>query len=128
MLLPPPYCAGLTARHVDIDIRKPHCRALLVEVPGAAQVTQPCPKVSSLVLVAFAMVSKTLLTALAPRCVVVPLFPGHNDIMTLLEALAEAQFTGRVLILTPPLPNCAMVLAELRAHCPGLRLRLLRQP
>tara|TARA_R110002096_G_scaffold350602_2_gene543812 strand:+ start:4971 stop:5225 length:255 start_codon:yes stop_codon:yes gene_type:complete len=73
------------------------------------------------------MFSKSLLGALAPRCVIVPLFAGPFDVLTLLEQLVTARYTGRVLVLAPPLPDRAMVLAELQAHAPGLRLRLFVQ-
>jgi len=113
---------------VAFEGSRSQCHAVLVEVPGAERKTRPCPKASSLAFVPFAMFSKSLLGALAPRCVVAPLFARQFDVLSLLDMLAEARFAGRILVMAPHLPNRAMVQAELQAHCPGLRLTLLIRP
>lgn len=67
-----------------------------------------------------------LIARLAPRAVVFALFGAQTDALAILGRLARAGHRGRVLALSPPLPNPRMVERELKARHPGLRLRILQ--
>ncbi len=66
------------------------------------------------------------LQALDPSCVMMALFDSRTDAFDLLECLADLHYRGRVLVLSPPLPRTGMVMRELAAAGPGLRLRLVQ--
>jgi hypothetical protein len=67
----------------------------------------------------------TQLAVLRPRAVAVALFSMSHDVLELAEGLARAGYRGRVLALSPPLPNRKLVQRELASQVPGLRLRLV---
>jgi hypothetical protein len=106
---------------------RPGCTAILVGIEDAETLTRVC-HFASLISLPATQLNRVLLAGLNPRCVVLPLFPRGADISDLLDRLEECRFAGRILILAPPLPRRGMVLAELQAHAPGLRLQLLVQP
>lgn len=110
-----------------VEAQTNHCNALIVEVPGHAAYAHSCTTVA-LACIPFTMLSPGLIRALQPRSILMPLFAGPFDVLTLIDMLSAEQFGGRVLVLAPPLPDRAMVLTELQAHGPRLRLRLLMQP
>ena len=60
-----------------------------------------------------------------PAAVAVALFGMSHDVLDLAEGLARAGYAGRVLALSPPLPNRRLVQRELAGQAPGLRLRLV---
>lgn len=60
-----------------------------------------------------------------PRAVAIALFGMSHDVLDLAEGLARIGYRGRVLALSPPLPNRRLVQRELAAQVPGLRLRLV---
>lgn len=60
-----------------------------------------------------------------PRAVVLCLFDPEVDLEAVLDTLSGCRFAGRVLLLSPPLPDRRLVLREIRAMAPALRLRLV---
>lgn len=60
-----------------------------------------------------------------PSAVAIALFGMTHDVLDLAEGLARAGYRGRVLALSPPLPNRRLVQRELASQVPGLRLRLI---
>jgi hypothetical protein len=66
-----------------------------------------------------------LVAAQRPRAVALALFGMSHDILDLAEGLARIGYRGRVLALSPPLPNRKLVQRELASLAPGLRLRLV---
>jgi hypothetical protein len=60
-----------------------------------------------------------------PRAVAIALFGMSHDVLDLAEGLARVGYKGRVLALSPPLPNRRLVQRELATQVPGLRLRLI---
>lgn len=77
------------------------------------------------VLLTEAALTATLLDRLRPPAVVLALFCPVNDTMRMLDRLQGTGYRGRVLVLSPPLPDVAMVRRELERAAPGLRLRLV---
>lgn len=65
------------------------------------------------------------IATLRPRAVAVALFSMSYDVLDLAEGLARIGFAGRVLALSPPLPNRRLVQRELASQVPGLRFRLV---
>lgn len=104
----------------------PGCAALVVGIDAAGALTRHCRE-SALVTLPPDRLCPGLVAGLNPRCIVLPLFAARTDAAELLDRLAGMPFAGRILILAPPLPRRDMVLAELQARAPGLRLHLLMQ-
>lgn len=65
------------------------------------------------------------IAAQRPRAVAIALFSMSYDVLDLAEGLARVGYKGRVLALSPPLPNRTLVQRELAGQVPGLRLRLV---
>jgi hypothetical protein len=66
-----------------------------------------------------------LLADLAPERIVLPLFAGPCDAMTVIEQLQALHYTGKIVVIAPPLPRPDLVERELRAAGPGARLTLV---
>lgn len=73
----------------------------------------------------FAGLTGAMLEALAPTTIVMPLFAGPHDALTMVEALEEIGFAGRILVIAPHLPRPQLVERELRAAGPQGRLQLV---
>ena len=73
----------------------------------------------------FAEVTPALLSQLAPTVVIVPLFSGAHDAMSMVEVLEDFGFRGMIFVIAPPLPRPELVERELRAASPGSRLMLV---
>jgi hypothetical protein len=69
--------------------------------------------------------SAALLAELAPDRVLVPLFGGPCDAMTVIEHLEALGYRGKIVVIAPPLPKPALVEREVRAAGPGDRLVLV---
>ena len=67
-------------------------------------------------------VSMALLQQFDPDLVVTPLIGPRWDALDTGVALTNAGYTGRLMILMPPLPRQALVLRELRVLCPTLEI------
>lgn len=69
--------------------------------------------------------SAALLAEVAPARIVLPLFSGSCDAMSVIEELEALGYRGQILVIAPPLPRPALVERELRAAGPGERLVLI---
>ncbi len=67
-----------------------------------------------------------LLAEVAPTAVIMPLFAGAHDALSMIETLEALGYLGRILVIAPPLPRPALVERELRSAGPGLRLMLVQ--
>lgn len=99
------------------------CRRILaVDGPEVAGLLERLPnraKANSTAAVLAAVAARK------PRAVAIALFGMSHDILDLAEALARAGYRGRVLALSPPLPNRKLVQRELATQVPGLRFKLV---
>lgn len=73
----------------------------------------------------FAHLDADLLADLMPSVVVTRLFAGYYDAVSVIERLAELDYTGRIFVIAPALPRPHLVEHELRAAGPGARLMLV---
>lgn len=73
----------------------------------------------------FAGLTRTVLERVAPTAVIMPLFAGDQDALSMIEALEDMRFAGPILVIAPHLPRPALVERELRAAGPGDRLLLV---
>lgn len=101
-------------------------RVLAIDGREAMSVLERCRKPVALVLAHGRDLDATLITRVAPRAVVFALFAAQNDAIAVLARLDKAAHRGRILALSPPLPNPRMVERELRGRFPALRLRILQ--
>lgn len=69
--------------------------------------------------------SAALLAQVAPARIVLPLFAGPCDAMTVIEQLEALGYRGMIVVIAPPLPKPALVERELRGAGPGDRLFLV---
>lgn len=74
---------------------------------------------------AFANLSRDLLERLAPTTILMPLFAGAQDALSMVETLEALGYGGRLIVIAPALPRPALVQRELRAAGPGERLFLV---
>lgn len=61
----------------------------------------------------------------APELVIAPLTARGFDAMDLLATLSDAAFAGRVLVLTPHLPDVPLVRADVSAQAPALNVDVI---
>lgn len=61
----------------------------------------------------------------APDLILAPLTARGFDAMDLLAALTEAGFAGRVLVLTPHMPDVPLVRADVQAQAPALNVDVI---
>lgn len=61
----------------------------------------------------------------APELILTPLTARGFDAMDLLTALTEAGFSGRVLVLTPHMPDIPLVRADVLAQAPALNVDVI---
>lgn len=61
----------------------------------------------------------------APELIIAPLTARGFDAMDLLERLAETDFAGRVLVLTPHMPDIPLVRADVLAQAPSLNVDVI---
>ncbi len=66
-----------------------------------------------------------LLAKVDPGLIVAPLVAAGSDAIELCEALRGLGYRGRFSAFAGRLPNARTVLAELRAHCPEIRIDLV---
>lgn len=86
------------------------------------------------VLAPAAKVSRSLLSQVAerdvtgpeaPELILAPLTAPGFDAMDLLARLTDVAFEGRVLVLTPHLPNVPLVRADVTAQAPALNVDVI---
>lgn len=99
-------------------------RFLALECVGLIAPDGPIP-LPGAVPCRFAQLTAELLRQTAPSTIILPLFAGAHDALTMIEALENLGFAGRILVIAPHLPRPQLVERELRAAGPGLRLLLV---
>ena len=95
--------------------------ALLVGLSGDASL----PGDWSVIHATYGAVSPDLLAQVRPDCVACPLLAADFDAAMLAQRLAECGFAGRLVVLTPALPDRRMVAREIASAAPGIRVDLL---
>ncbi|MFN3970608.1 MAG: hypothetical protein ACK4L4_04430 [Gemmobacter sp.] len=80
------------------------------------------------VVLPYGAVTGLVLARLNPPAVAMALMCPRHDAARMARLLERLDYPGRMVLLAPPLPDRAMVLAELRAQVPGLRLSLMMLP
>ncbi|ARE38433.1 hypothetical protein RGUI_0292 [Rhodovulum sp. P5] len=75
--------------------------------------------------VPFALLHAALSCVPNAEYVVSPLFGEDFDAMDLAIELANVGYKGRYLVMTPFLPDPAIILCEIRANCPGVAVELI---
>ena len=98
---------------------------LVLDVPNLNQRLVRCRTPPLLTTITPGALTARLLKDISPDCVVFSLFSLKVDSLALLDDLRKLDYRGHVLAISPPLPKPQMVLAELRSHADGLRLRIL---
>jgi hypothetical protein len=82
------------------------------------------PANSALHNMPFVKLSARKISEVLPDLVIMPLFGPGFDAVDALSQLERFGFRGEVLVRTPVLPNSGIVLRELSAAAPTLRVRL----
>ncbi|MGQ0567611.1 MAG: hypothetical protein ACT4OK_21460 [Gemmobacter sp.] len=98
----------IAAPELDPGHLPPACRARLMPAP---------PRLSRL--------TADWIAERGAHAVVFALFARQPDAWQVCGHLRRMGYAGRVIALSPPLPNRRMVERELRADYPGLRLRVM---
>jgi len=70
-------------------------------------------------------IDEQLMTRVRPDHVVAPLFSTEFDIMDLAQRLHQIGFGGQLVAMAPPLPKPGLVLNEIMARCPGLKMGMM---
>lgn len=98
---------------------------LVLDVPRLSSRLALCRTPPLVIEVAPGALSAELLDRIAPDCIAFSLFSMRIDSHSLLRLLRGMGYRQRLFAITPRLPDPRMVMAELRSHSDGLRLRLL---
>lgn len=99
-------------------------RVLALDCQGLIAPKGPIP-LPGAVQRASAELSAALIAELQPERIVLPLFAGPCDAMTVIEELEALGYRGKIVVIAPRLPKPALVERELRAAGPGERLFLV---
>lgn len=100
-------------------------RALVVGFPEKLALLKDCPRIPTLYLTRFELVTGALLEVIKPCVVVYPLFAPRFDAMAMTRRLGRLKYVGRVLVVFPLLPDPQMVSKELQNQAKRLRLHIL---
>ncbi len=99
-------------------------RVVALECAGLIAPSGPIP-LQNVTHLMFGTLNRGVLTAHAPTIIVMPLFAGQHDALSMVETLEHFGYRGRIFVIAPPLPRPALVERELRAAGPGDRLMLV---
>jgi hypothetical protein len=97
-------------------------RLVLIEAPELAVL---CARRRAPAAVDLAALTPAVLERLNPQALGIAVFAADPDAFQALSRLARLGYRGRVLAFAPPLPRRKLVERELRAHAPGLRVRVV---
>lgn len=101
---------------------------LMIDTPAAlSMIVQLIPQ-PAIVLARYVQLDEALLTRVKPDCIVMPLMAARFDVMQALDRLIDLGYAQSVCVLAPPLPNPAMIRAELRVAAQGMDLVMLELP
>lgn len=70
------------------------------------------------------MLDISLIERIRPDLVLAPLLGEGFDILDVAQSLSRVGFSGRLIAVSPTLPNPRGVLAELRGHCKGFTVEI----
>ena len=87
---------------------------------------KPVPPGGRIILASFSDLSQSLLDRLRPKLVLSPLLARDFDCIDLAQMLFTLGFTGQYRVISNDLPDPRIVLAEIRALCPGLDFDVLQ--
>lgn len=103
-------------------------RAMFIELRSADLAVLNEMAENAHILPGFALLDARTLADFRPNIVVAPLWAGDFDIIDVAARLEMLGYRGLLYALTRPLPNSAMVRAELCESCKGINIRLLELP
>ncbi len=78
----------------------------------------------SLAATGFDHLDAPLLDRMRPDLVLAPLLGDGFDILDVAQALTGLRYAGKLMAISPRLPNPRGVLAELRGHCKGFAVEI----
>ncbi|MDJ1008095.1 MAG: hypothetical protein QNJ13_09765 [Paracoccaceae bacterium] len=87
---------------------------------------QPVPPGGRIILASFSDLSRPLLDRVSPKLVLSPLLARDFDCIDLAQMLFTLGYTGQYRVISNDLPDPRVVLAEIRALCPGLDFAILQ--
>lgn len=98
---------------------------LVIEAPEALDLIARLAVAPRVMVVRFAHLTPALISQVQPDCVALPLLRPGFDALQVVERLARCGYAGKICALTTPLPDRAMVEAELRAALPGATITVI---
>lgn len=99
---------------------------LVIETPNAFRYLDTLPARPSVVMARYRDLDDRLLARVQADWVLCPLMTPSFDALDVLRQIRQSPLRPQVGILSPPLPNSAMVERELRANARDLTIRLLQ--
>lgn len=105
----------------------PAAHRLLIVEPGSflTALAREIPHDGAMVLCQYHRLSCAMIGRVMPDCVVAPLFSPAFDIFELIALLQASEFQGKLMAVSPPLPNCRMVLRELQSAARRMTVRII---
>ena len=107
------------------DCLKRQGQVLAVDVPEILTHLRGQQNGPDIVVTRLDLVGPEMLRRIAPHTVIAPLMRPRWDITDLSQRLEAAEFCGKVLAVSEPLPRAELVLRELRNAFPSLDISLL---
>jgi len=98
---------------------------LVIEAHEALGQIDPAPHRQSVVLTQKRMLSRSMIDTVRPDAVIGPLINTDWDIVDLAMTLESLGYSGDLYAVTRPLPRAELVVREVSAVCPGLKVHLL---
>ncbi|MGB8813924.1 MAG: hypothetical protein WCC57_12135 [Paracoccaceae bacterium] len=112
---------------MDTDAKMPGT-VLVIDVNDPLSLIEKLIPRPSVVIARFAMLNAELLARVRPECVILPLLSPAFDAIQAIQRLILLGYSGSICVFAPPLPNRAMVEAELRGYAPGVVIKLMELP
>lgn len=100
-------------------------RILVVESTQALPLALRGATGAQVTIARFLVITQKMLTDLRPDIVVAPLIADDHDILDIAQMLTKAQFTGALRAFCNPLPNTAIICAEVAAINPLLDFEVI---
>lgn len=98
---------------------------LIIEAQGALRLLDPMPSRQAVVLTQLRLLCRSMLETVRPDGVIGPLITPDWDIVDLAIRLDDLGYRGDLFAMTRPLPRAELVVREVGAVCPALRVHLL---
>lgn len=103
-------------------------RILVVETTQSLPLALQATTGTQVTVTRYAALTRKLLEELRPDIVIAPLIAPDHDILDLALLLRNAGFAGALRAFSPPLPNCAIIRAEVAAISPHLDFDVIELP